>query len=108
MRIAIDVYFYDHQEQRTCEDNYAFDLFIRPEHPDALSEEEEQAFAEEDYKANNKLFGEMIPELIDVLERKVGGRLCSKCLYSRRGIKDILGRVMRGINHYIDNNKNEG
>ena len=50
----------------------------------------------------------MIPELIDVLERKVGGRLCSKCLYSRRGIKDILGRVMRGINHYIDNNKNEG
>ena len=37
---SVQRYFFDQQVQRKCEDNYAFDLFIRSQHPDALSEEE--------------------------------------------------------------------
>lgn len=47
-KVAIDVYFYDQQAERNCENSYAFDLFIRTKHPDSLSKEEELAFAEED------------------------------------------------------------
>lgn len=108
MKIAIDVYFLDHQARRTCEDNYAFDLFARSNHPGALSEEEKLAFAEEDYQVNKELFGQLIPEMVDVLERKADGRLRSKLLYSRKDVKSVLGRIMQGINHYIENNGDEG
>lgn len=107
-KVAIDVYFYDHQAQRKCEDNYAFDLFIRPNHDDALSKEEELTFAEEDYQANLGLFSRLTPGLMNSLERKAEGRLCSKSLYSRSGIKEILKQAMQGINHSIENKENEG
>ncbi len=107
-KVAIDVYYFDHQGKRKCEDNYAFDLFIRPTHPDAISEEEELAFAEEDYQANISLFSKLIPELMNVLERKEDGRLRSKSIYSRSGIKDILRQTMQGINHSTKDNEYEG
>ena len=75
---------------------------------DALSEEEKLAFAEEDYQVNKELFGQLIPEMVDVLERKADGRLRSKLLYSRKDVKSVLGRIMQGINHYIENNGDEG
>lgn len=108
LTVAIDVYFYDHQEQRNCEDSYAFDLFIRSKHPEALSEEEKLAFAEEDYQANIGLFRKLPPKLLDALERKKDGRLRSKSLYSRRGIKGILKQTMQGINHSIDTMEMKG
>jgi hypothetical protein len=54
------------------------------------------------------LFGQLIPEMVDVLERKADGRLRSKLLYSRKDVKSVLGRIMQGINHYIENNGDEG
>ncbi len=105
-KVAIDVYFLNHHEQRTCEDNYAFDLFIRSKHPDALSKEEELAFAEEDYQANVGLFNKLIPWIMNALERKADGRLRSISIFSRNSIKDILKRTMQGINHSIENNEN--
>lgn len=107
-KIAIDVYFLNHDEQHTCEDSYAFDLFIRSKHPDALSKEEELAFAEEDYQANVGLFNKLTPWIMNALERKADGRLRSISMYSRNSIKDILKRTMQGINHSIENNENEG
>ncbi len=38
---------------------------------------------------------------MNVLERKENGRLRSKSIYSRSGIKDILRQTMQGINHSI-------
>lgn len=107
-KVAIDVYFFDQQEQRKCEDNYAFDLFIRSQHPDALSEEEWLAFVEEDYQANMGLFGKLLPELMNILERKSDGRLRSKSIYSRNAIKEILKQTMQGINHSLESNEDEG
>lgn len=107
-KVAIDVYFFDQQEQRRCEDNYAFDLFVRSKHPDALSEEEGLAFAEEDYHVNMELFSKLLPELMNILERKFDGRLRSKSIYSRNAIKEILKQTMQGINHSLENNENEG
>lgn len=106
-KVAIDVYFYDKQAERKCEDSYAFDLFIRSKHPDALSKEEELAFAEEDYQANIGLFNKLVPSIMNSLERKADGRLRSVSIYSRNGIKDILKRMMQGINHSIENNDKE-
>lgn len=107
-KVAIDVYFYDHQAQRKCEDSYAFDLFIRPEHNEASSQEEEETFAEEDYQANIGLFSKLLPELMNTLERKEDGHLRSKLLYSRSGIKEILKQTMQGINKSIESYENEG
>ena len=107
-KVAIDVYFFDQQVQRKCEDNYAFDLFIRSQHPDALSEEEWLAFVEEDYQANMGLFGKLLPELMNILERKSDGRLCSKSIYSRNAIKEILKHTMQGIKHSLESNEDEG
>ena len=107
-KVAIDVYFFDQQEHRKCEDNYAFDLFIRSQHPDALSEEERLAFVEEDYQANMGLFGKLLPELMNILERKSDGRLRSKSIYSRNAIKEILKQTMQGINHSLESNEDEG
>ena len=106
--VAIDVYFYDYEDKRTCEDNYAFDLFIRPTHPDPLSKEEERAFADDDYKANMYLFGKLVPDLMNSLERKTNGRLYCKSVYSRNEIKQILKQTMNDINGSIDNNENDG
>lgn len=107
-KVAIDVYFFDQQVQRKCEDNYAFDLFIRSQHPDALSEEEWLAFVEEDYQVNMGLFGKLLPELMNILERKSDGRLHSKFIYSRNAIKEILKQTMQGINHSLESNEDEG
>ena len=51
-KIAIDVYFYDDNENRSNENCYSFDLFIRPTHPAPINEEEEKNYANEDYKQN--------------------------------------------------------
>mgnify|MGYP003549342472 FL=1 len=107
-KVAIDVYFYDQQAERNCENSYAFDLFIRTKHPDSLSKEEELAFAEEDYQVNVRLFNKLIPWIMNALERKADGRLRSISIYSRNGIKDILKRIMQGINHSVENHDNEG
>lgn len=45
---------------------------------------------------------------MNALERKADGRLRSISIYSRNGIKDILKRIMQGINHSVENHDNEG
>ena len=75
---------------------------------DSLSKEEELAFAEEDYQVNVRLFNKLIPWIMNALERKADGRLRSISIYSRNGIKDILKRIMQGINHSVENHDNEG
>ncbi len=100
-KAAIDVYFYNQEQRRTNEDNYAFDLFIRSNHPAPLSKEEELKYAEEDYQANAQLFGRLIPTLMGSFRRKEDGRLCSTTLYSRSGIRKILREIMQGINNAV-------
>lgn len=54
------------------------------------------------------LFGKLLPELMNILERKSDGRLRSKSIYSRNAIKEILKQTMQGINHSLESNEDEG
>ena len=100
--IAIDVYFYDDNNNRSCEKNYAFDLFLRPIHPDAEDEAEKVKFVEQDYKENNDLFSKLIPNLMSLFGKKGDGRLHSKTLYAQYELKQILGGLMNGIKKALD------
>lgn len=98
--IAIDVYFYDDMGNRTSEDCYAFDLFIRPTHPDGVNKDEVQSFANNDYEQNISLFSQIFPDYNELFKRKEDGRLKSKSLYSRAEIKGVLKNIMNNISSY--------
>lgn len=96
--IAIDVYFYDDEGQRKSEDNYAFDLFVRPTHSEPENENERKDFVEEDYKLNLSVFSNVLSKDMDLLCRKSDGRLHSKRLYSRHELKTVLKNIMERVN----------
>lgn len=100
--IALDVYFYDDKERRTNENCYSFDLFIRTSHPTPENEEEKASFTNEDYQANISLFKNLIPNMMNIFNRKADGRLHSSKLYSRSEIKDVLKTIMQDINKSIE------
>ena len=100
--VAIDVYFYDDNDNRSCEKNYAFDLFVRPTHPNGENEAERNEFAEQDYKVNYSLFSKLIPEQMSLLERKADGRLHTKVLYERQELKQVIEGLMNGIKTALD------
>lgn len=98
--IAIDVYFRNvggEKEERNNEDNYVFDLFVRPIHPDGENEMEKQTFADEDYNMNNGLFSCLIPEQMHLFKRKANGRLHSDRHYARHELIPVLKNVLQGI-----------
>lgn len=105
--IAIDVYFYDDEGYRNNEDCYAFDLFVRPTHPEGENEEEISLFAEEDYSLNIRLFSSLIPEQMGLFIQKEDGRLHSNRLYSRHSLKNVLRNLMTGIKTALEKN-NDG
>lgn len=96
-KIAIDVYFYDDNENRSNENCYSFDLFIRPTHPDPINEEEEKSFAYKDYKQNIDLFSSLIPQQMNLFKRKDDGRLHSNRVYARQELKTVLRAIMNEI-----------
>lgn len=96
--IAIDVYFYDDNENRYNEDCYSFDLFLRPpSHRVPVNEEEEKAFADDDYNQNRNLFSSLIRGQMELFTRKQDGRLHSNRLYSRQELRKVLKNIMSGI-----------
>ena len=100
--VAMDVYFYDDGGKRSGETNYAFDLFVRPTHPDGEDEVEKKEFAEQDYKVNYDLFSKLVPEQMSLFERKIDGRLHCKTLYARHELKLIIGGLLNGIKAALD------
>ena len=96
-KIAIDVYFYDDNENRSNENCYSFDLFIRPTHPAPINEEEEKNYANEDYKQNIYLFSSLIPQQMNLFKRKDDGRLHSNRVYARQELKTVLRAIMNEI-----------
>lgn len=103
--IAIDVYFYDDNGHRDSENCYAFDLFVRPTHPEGENEEEETEYAEKDYNLNKQLFSALIPEQMGLFKKKSDGRLHSIRLYARHELKSVLVDVMNGITVALKNNE---
>lgn len=95
--IAIDVYFYDEDGNRNSEQNYAFDLFVRPIHLDGENKEEILDFANKDYRLNCNLFSLLIPEQMNLFVKKNDGRLHSKNLYARHELKGVLRELLAGI-----------
>lgn len=95
--VAMDFYFYDDGGKRSGETNYAFDLFVRPTHPNGEDEVEKNEFAEQDYKMNYDLFSKLVPEQMNLFERKINGRLHCKTLYARHELKLIIGGLLNGI-----------
>lgn len=99
--IVIDVYFDRDYSNWNSENYYAFDLFIRLYHPQAINKEEAQLFADEDYKQNAELFFPIFPAHSELFKRKDNGRLKSQFLYSRYKLKEILMKIMYTISsHY--------
>lgn len=103
--IAIDVYFYDDNGHRDSENSYAFDLFVRPTHPEGENEEEETEYAEKDYHLNKQLFSALIPKQMGLFKKKSDGRLHSIRLYARHELKSVLVDVMNGITVALKNNE---
>ena len=104
--IAIDIYFYDDNGNRNSEDCYAFDLFIRPSHPDATNKEEAQSFADKDFAQNISLFSSIIPGYNELFKRKDDGRLKSRLLYSRHNLKSVLKEIMNAISSHYNKKQN--
>ena len=104
--IAIDIYFYDDNGNRNSEDCYAFDLFIRPSHPDATNKEEAQSFADKDFAQNISLFSSIIPGYNELFKRKDDGRLKSRLLYSRHNLKSVLKEIMNAISSHYKKKQN--
>lgn len=98
--IAIDVYFYDDNGNRNSEDCYAFDLFIRPTHYDAINDEERKLFADKCFTQNESLFSSIIPEYSELFKKNDNGRLKSQVLYSKYNLKNILTKILSDISSY--------
>lgn len=101
--IAIDVYFYDDNGNRNSEDCYAFDLFIRPTHYDAINDEERKLFADKCFTQNESLFSSIIPEYSELFKKNDNGRLKSQVLYSKYNLKNILTKILSDISSYYKN-----
>lgn len=98
--IAIGVYFYDDNGNRNSEDCYAFDLFIRPTHYDAINDEERKLFADKCFTQNESLFSSIIPEYSELFKKNDNGRLKSQVLYSKYNLKNILTKILSDISSY--------
>lgn len=103
--IAIDVYFYDDNGNRNSEDCYAFDLFIRPTHYDAINDEERKLFADKCFTQNESLFSSIIPEYSELFKKNDNGRLKSQVLYSKYNLKNILTKILSDISSYYKKQK---
>lgn len=86
--IAIDVYFYDDDNKRTKENEYAFDLFLRidSENVEIIKQVNKEYFS---------AFGDLIAE--HNLGLNMNGRYHSPCTYSRDDIISVLGDILRRI-----------
>lgn len=79
-------------------------MFVRSSHPTPENDEEKKINAEDDYQTNISVFGNLIPELMNMFVRKEDGRLHSNVLYSRSDVREMLKIIMQGINKSITDN----
>lgn len=105
IKLVLDVYFYDHNRNRTNENCYSFDLFVRSSHPTPDNDEEKRLISEADYQTNISVFSRLIPDLMNNFTRKEDGRLQSNILYSRSDVRSMLKTIMQDINKSVTDNE---